>query len=95
MRELCKIGALRFNPPMFSPSDNSTHTVGPSDNWSAVCLVLVTNSPSSKPKVDELFVHPKNDICTLKSRTNCHNVTVRLKSLKFQTKHTVLIDEVS
>jgi hypothetical protein len=36
-------GALTFSPPMFSPSDNSTHTVGPSDSWTAVCLVLVTN----------------------------------------------------
>jgi hypothetical protein len=27
-------GALMFSPPTFSPSDNSTHTVGPSDNWS-------------------------------------------------------------
>jgi hypothetical protein len=25
--------ALTFSPPTFSPSDNSTHTVGPSDNW--------------------------------------------------------------
>jgi hypothetical protein len=49
-----------FSPPMFSPGDNSTHTVGPSDNLSAVCLVLETNSPSPKPKVDELFVQPKN-----------------------------------
>jgi hypothetical protein len=44
----------------FSPSDDSTHMVGPSDNWSAVRLVLVTNSPSPKPKMDELLVHPKN-----------------------------------
>ncbi len=54
-------GALTFSPPTFSPSDNSTHTVSPSDNGSAVRLVLVTNSPSPKPKVDELFVHPKNE----------------------------------
>ncbi len=27
-------GALTFSPPTFSPNDNSTHTVGPSDNWS-------------------------------------------------------------
>ncbi len=27
------MGALTFSPPTFSPSDNSTHTVGPSDNW--------------------------------------------------------------
>ncbi len=26
-------GALTFSPPTFSPIDNSTHTVGPSDNW--------------------------------------------------------------
>jgi hypothetical protein len=26
-------GALTFSPPTFSPSDNSTHTVSPSDNW--------------------------------------------------------------
>jgi hypothetical protein len=25
--------ALTFSPPTFSPSDNSTNTVGPSDNW--------------------------------------------------------------
>ncbi len=54
-------GALTFSPPTFSPSENLTHMVGPSDNWSAVLLVLVTNSPSPKPKVDELFVHPKNE----------------------------------
>jgi hypothetical protein len=54
-------GALTFSPPTFSPSDNSTHTVSPSDNRSAVCLVLVTNSPSPKPKVDVLLVHPKNE----------------------------------
>ncbi len=64
-------GALTFSPPTFSPSDNSTHMVSPSDNsthtvspsdkWSAVRLVLMTNSPNPKPKVDELFVHPKNE----------------------------------
>jgi hypothetical protein len=54
-----------------------TRTVGPSDNWSAVCLVIVTNSPSPKPKVDKLFAHLKMNICTPKSRTICHNVTVR------------------
>jgi hypothetical protein len=26
-------GAWTFSPPTFSPSDNSAHTVGPSDNW--------------------------------------------------------------
>ncbi len=36
------VGALMFSPPTFSPSDNSTHTVGPSDSWTAVRLVLVT-----------------------------------------------------
>ncbi len=64
--ENVNLGALTFSPPMFSPSDNSTHTVSPSDNRSAVCLVLVTNSPSPKPKVDELFVHPKNEHVYLK-----------------------------
>jgi hypothetical protein len=54
-------GALMFSPPTFSLSDNSTHTVGPSDSWTAVRLVLVTNGPSPKSKVDELFVHPKNE----------------------------------
>jgi hypothetical protein len=54
-------GALTFRPPMFSPSDNLTHTVSPSDNWTAVCLVLVTVGPSPNPKVDELFVQPKNE----------------------------------
>jgi hypothetical protein len=50
-----------FSPPTFSPSANSTHTAGPSNNWSAVRLVLVTNSPSPKQKVDRLFIHPKNE----------------------------------
>jgi hypothetical protein len=27
----------------------------------AVCLDLVTNSPSPKPKLDKLFVHPQNE----------------------------------
>jgi hypothetical protein len=57
-REVGAYGALTFSPPTFSPSDNLTHTVGPSDNWSAFHLVLVTNRPSPKPEVDELFVHP-------------------------------------
>ncbi len=48
------VGALTF-----SPSDNSTHTVISSDNWSAVCLVLVTFGLSSNPKVDDLFIQPK------------------------------------
>jgi hypothetical protein len=55
------LGALTFSPPTFSPSDNLTHMVGPSDNWSAVRLVLVTNCPSPKRKVNKLFVHPKNE----------------------------------
>ncbi len=50
-----------FSPPTFSPSDNLTHMVSPSDNWTAVCLVLVTVGPSPNPKVDELFVQPKNE----------------------------------
>jgi hypothetical protein len=45
----------------FSPSDNLTHTVGPSDSWTAVRLVLVTNGPNPKSKVDKQFVHPKNE----------------------------------
>jgi hypothetical protein len=45
-------GALTFSPPTFSPSDNSTHTVSPSDSWTAVCLVLVTVGPGPNPKVD-------------------------------------------
>ncbi len=49
-------GGLTFSPPTFSPSENSTHTVGPSDNWSAVRLVLVTNSPSPKPKVETVHL---------------------------------------
>jgi hypothetical protein len=43
-------GALMFRPPMFSPSDNWTQMVGPSDNLSAVRLVLVKNSLKSKSK---------------------------------------------
>jgi hypothetical protein len=43
--------------PMFSPRNNSTYTVGPSDNWSAEGLVLVTVGPNLA--VDELFVQPK------------------------------------
>ncbi len=70
-------GALTISPPTFSPSDNLTHTVSPSDNWTAVCLVLVTVGPSPNPKVDELFVPPKNEHLYPKSRTNCHNVSVR------------------
>ncbi len=58
---LRKMGALMFSPPMFTPSANSTHTVGPSDNQTVVCLVLVTNGPSPKSKVDKLFVHPNNE----------------------------------
>jgi hypothetical protein len=50
--------------------------VSPSDNWTAVCSVLVTNSPSPNPKGEKLFVHCKNKHTT-KSRTNCPNVIIR------------------
>ncbi len=40
---------LTCSPPMFSPSENSTHTVGPSDNCSVVHLVLMTVGPSPNP----------------------------------------------
>ncbi len=46
---------------MFSPSDNSTRRVGPGHNLTVVHLVLVTNSPSPNPKVDELNLHPENN----------------------------------
>jgi hypothetical protein len=53
--------ALTFSPPTFSLSDNSTHTVGPSDDWSAVHIDLVTVRPSPNPKVEDLFIKPKNE----------------------------------
>ncbi len=52
---------LDISPPKFSSSDNMTHTIGPSDNYTAIHLVLVTIGPSPNPKVDELFVKPKNE----------------------------------
>jgi hypothetical protein len=65
-------------PPQLQgkPCDDSTHMVS-CDNWSAVCLVLLTVGPSPNPKVDKLFISiQKTNICTPKSWTNCHNVTV-------------------
>jgi hypothetical protein len=32
------LGTLMISPPTFRPSVNSTHTVSPGDNWSAVCF---------------------------------------------------------
>jgi hypothetical protein len=42
--------ALTFSPPTFSPSDNSAHTVSPSENWTLnfltnIFLVPVSFSP--------------------------------------------------
>jgi hypothetical protein len=65
-----------FSSPMFITSDNLTRTAGPCDYWSGECLVLVS-LPKCIPKREGTLRPTKKtpNICTLKSSTNCHNVT--------------------